>query len=148
MIDSDHERTFVSLFIVILSTKSDICNICVYSNTFHHHNKPNKLLQAAPTSSHTPFAILRLWTSSYSLWPSSSASSSPPLPPSEPIRDEVVVEVEMMSGIQFGILFVVCHPGPKKAWFLLRKPCWIYKVSYISMRGLHIQTQAGQLIAL
>lgn len=91
MIDSDHERTFVSLFIVILSTKSDICNICVYSNTFHHHNKPNKLLQAAPTSSHTPFAILRLWTSSYSLWPSSSASSSPPLPPSEPIRDEVVV---------------------------------------------------------
>ena len=100
-----------------------------------------------PISSHPPFAILRLWTSSYSLWPSSTASSSPRLPPGT-IRDEVVVEVEMMSGIQFGILFVVCHPGPKKGWFLLRKPCWIYKVSYISMRGPHIQTQAGQLIAL
>lgn len=138
---------FVSLFIVILSTKSDTGNICVYSNTFHHHNKPNKLPQATPISSHPPFAILRLWTSSYSLWPSSTASSSPRLPPGT-IRDEVVVEVEMMSGIQFGILFVVCHPGPKKGWFLLRKPCWIYKVSYISMRGPHIQTQAGQLIAL
>ena len=78
--------TFVSLFIVILSTKSDTGNICVHSNAFHHHNKPNKLPQATPTSSHPPFAILRLWTSSYSLWPSSTASSSPPLPPGT-IRD-------------------------------------------------------------
>lgn len=132
---------FVSLFI----------NICVYSNTFHHHNKPNKLPQAtpnikSPTLCHPEVMDFIIFTlAKFNRFIISSASSFR-TDPRWSCCD--VVEVEMMSGIQFGILFVVCHPGPKKVWFLLRKPCWIYKVSYISMRGLHIQTQAGQLIAL
>ena len=99
-----------SWFFQLKVSKSDIWymqHVC-FQMPFIPTTRQHQATPGYPKIKSPTFAPLRFWTSSYSLWPSSTASSSPPLPPcwTNPRQKlklwEVVEVVLMMSGIQFG----------------------------------------------